>query len=107
MRIGRIRGSCKQVEARKRLFKRGTAPGKYRVQFDAFRRFESKRTIETEFIVTVYRSAGTARPADPERERPAARPPTHGEVHVVDRAAAAPLHTELAVVAQPAPGREA
>ena len=61
MRIGAVRGPCKQVEARKRLFKRGTAPGKYRVQFDTFRRFESKRTIETEFIVTVYRSAGTAR----------------------------------------------
>jgi len=61
MRIGRIRGSCKQVEARKRLFSRGTAPGKYRVQFDTFRRFKSKREIETEFVVTVFRTAGTAR----------------------------------------------
>jgi len=61
MRIGRIRGACKQVEARKRLFTRDTAPGKYRVQFDTFRRFKSKRDIKTEFIVTVYRSAGTAR----------------------------------------------
>jgi hypothetical protein len=43
------------------LFKRGTAPGKYRVQFDTFRRFKSRRVVETEFIVTVYRSAGTAR----------------------------------------------
>jgi len=61
MRIGTVRGPCKQVEARKRLFARGTAPGKYRVQFDTFRRFKSKRLVETEFIVTVYRSAGTAR----------------------------------------------
>jgi hypothetical protein len=61
LRIGRIRGSCKQVEARKRLFSRGTAPGKYRVQFDTFRRYKSKREIETEFVVTVFRTAGAAR----------------------------------------------
>jgi hypothetical protein len=61
LRIGRIKGSCKKVEARRRLFSKGTAPGKYRVQFDTFRRFKSKRAIETEFIVTVYPTAGTAR----------------------------------------------
>ena len=61
LRIGRVKGSCKQVEARKRLFSKGTDPGKYRVQFDTFRRFKSTRTIESEFIVTVFRSAGTAR----------------------------------------------
>jgi hypothetical protein len=60
LRIGRVRGSCKQVEARRRLFSKGTAPGKYRVQFDTFRRFKSKREIESEFIVTVFRTAGTA-----------------------------------------------
>jgi hypothetical protein len=61
LRIGRIKGTCKQVEARRRLFSRGVKPGKYRVQFDTFRRFKSKRSIETEIIVTVFRSAGTAR----------------------------------------------
>jgi len=63
LRIGRIRGSCKQVEARRRLFSKGTAPGRYRVQFDTFRRHKSKREVETEFIVTVFRTAGTARAA--------------------------------------------
>jgi hypothetical protein len=61
LRIGRIRGACKRVEARRRLFERGTAPGKYRVQFDTFRRYKAERSVETEFIVTVYRTAGTAR----------------------------------------------
>lgn len=61
LRVGRVRGSCKQVEARRRLFSKGTAPGKYRVQFDTSRRYKSKREIETEFIVTVFRTAGTAR----------------------------------------------
>ena len=60
LRIGRTRGSCKQVEARKRLFSKGTAPGKYRVQFDTFRRYKSKREVETQFIVTVFRTAGAA-----------------------------------------------
>ena len=61
MRIGQVKGACKQVAARKRLFARGTPPGKYRVQFDTFRRFKAKRTVETEFVVTVFRAAGTAR----------------------------------------------
>jgi hypothetical protein len=61
LRIGRIKGPCKQVQARRRLFSHGTAPGKYRIQFDTFRRFKAKRKIETDFVVTVFRKAGTAR----------------------------------------------
>jgi hypothetical protein len=61
LRIGRIRGSCKQVEARRRLFSKSTAPGKYRVQFDTFRRYKAKREVQTEFVVTVFRTAGTAK----------------------------------------------
>ena len=60
LRIGRTRGSCKQVEARRRLFSKGTAPGRYRVQFDTFRRYEAKREVKTQFIVTVFRTAGAA-----------------------------------------------
>lgn len=61
MRIGPVKGACKRVEARKRLFSRGTAPGRYRVQFDTFRRYKANRAIETDFRVTVYRTAGAAR----------------------------------------------
>jgi hypothetical protein len=70
LRIGRVKGDCKQVEARKRLFSKSTAPGKYRVQFDTFRRFKPKRAIETEFIVTVFRTAGTARATGSALSRP-------------------------------------
>ena len=80
---------------------RAPRPGKYRVQFDTFRRFESKRTVETEFIVTVFRTVGhrrgdggSARPADLERERAAACAAAHRQLDVVDRAVAAPLHAE-------------
>jgi hypothetical protein len=60
MTIGQTRGACRTVSARKRLFRRGTPPGRYRVQFDTFRRFEARRSVETEFIVTVFRTAETA-----------------------------------------------
>jgi len=63
MRIGAITGACKRVKARKRLFKRTTAAGHYRVQFDTFRRYEATRSIKTRFTITVYRRAGTARAA--------------------------------------------
>jgi hypothetical protein len=61
MRIAAIHGSCRKATARKRLFFRDTAPGHYRVQFDTFRRYEAKRRVKTNFTVTVYRRAGTAR----------------------------------------------
>jgi hypothetical protein len=61
MRIGRVRGACKRVDTRKRLFFRRTPPGRYRIQFDTFRRYRAKRTVEAEFIVTVFERAGTAR----------------------------------------------
>jgi hypothetical protein len=56
VRIGRINGACKKVRARKRLFPATAAPGDYRVQFDTFRRYRTKRPIEFEYDVEVFRS---------------------------------------------------
>ena len=39
VRIGRLRGACATVSARRRLLKRRTPVGTYRVQFDARRRY--------------------------------------------------------------------
>jgi hypothetical protein len=61
MRIGATTGACKKVTARKRLFTTHTAAGRYRVQFDTFRRYQASRKVKTNFSVTVYRRAGTAR----------------------------------------------
>jgi hypothetical protein len=59
VRIGRVRGACKRVNAKKRLFRRGTATGRYRVQFDTFRRYRANRAIEyDELVVTVTRASG-------------------------------------------------
>jgi hypothetical protein len=60
MRVGRVRGDCMKVHARKRLFERGTGAGRYLVQFDTFRRYKAGRKVESEFIVTVSPKAGTA-----------------------------------------------
>ena len=59
IRIGRVQGPCWTVRARKRLFRRGTAPGRYRVQFDTFRRYKPERRIEyDELHVTITRASG-------------------------------------------------
>jgi hypothetical protein len=56
VKIGPVRGACKRVSAKKRLFRRGTATGRYRVQFDTFRRYRANRAIEyDELFVTVTR----------------------------------------------------
>jgi hypothetical protein len=59
IRVGRVRGPCWTVHVRKRLFRRGAAPGSYRVQFDAFRRYKPNRKIEyDELWVRISRASG-------------------------------------------------
>jgi hypothetical protein len=61
IRIAKIDGACGKATARMRLFTKKTAAGRYRVQFDTFRRYSAGRTVKSNFSVTVYRRAGTAR----------------------------------------------
>jgi len=57
VRIGRVNGPCWKVRARRRLFRRGTAAGHYRVQFDTCRRYKPHRRIEYDDLsVTITRS---------------------------------------------------
>ena len=59
VRIGRLRGPCWTANVRKRLFRRGTAAGRYRVQFDTFRRYKPNREVEyDELWVTITRASG-------------------------------------------------
>jgi hypothetical protein len=58
VRIGPVEGACRKVTARKRLFRRSVAPGRYRVQFDTFRRYRAARAIEyDDLIVTILSPA--------------------------------------------------
>lgn len=58
LRIGRLRSPCWTANLRKRLFRRGTAAGRYRVQFDTFRRYKPNRTVEyDDLFVTITRAS--------------------------------------------------
>jgi hypothetical protein len=61
MRVGRVSGACRVLTAKRRLFSRDAAPGRYRVQFDTFRRYRKRRMVKATFTVTVFPTAGTAR----------------------------------------------
>lgn len=58
VRIGRVQGPCWTANVRRRLFRRGTAAGRYRVQFDTFRRYKPNRRIEYDDLsVTITRAS--------------------------------------------------
>jgi hypothetical protein len=61
VRIGRVEGACKIVRAKRRLFPRGAAPGTYRVQFDTFRRYRPRRSIEYDGLEVTILSPASAR----------------------------------------------
>jgi hypothetical protein len=58
VRVGRVRGACKRIRARKRLFRRTAAPGRYRVQFDLFREYKPNRIVQYDgLLVTILSPA--------------------------------------------------
>jgi hypothetical protein len=61
VRIGAVEGGCRKVRASRRLFRRSVAPGRYRVQFDTFRRYRSARAVEyDDLVVTILGPATRA-----------------------------------------------
>ena len=54
--VGKLKGDCRTSSKRVRLFGRGARPGVYRVQFDTFKRFKSKRAQRVAFRVTIFRT---------------------------------------------------
>ena len=61
LRVGRLRGPCAKASARKRLLRRGSATGTYRVQFDVHRRYRRTRPTRVVFRVTVFRTFRSSR----------------------------------------------
>jgi hypothetical protein len=54
VRVGRLRGACRRLRVRRRIF-RGTArPGTYIVQFDTRRRYSPDTRVRIRFRVTVF-----------------------------------------------------
>jgi hypothetical protein len=58
MRVGRLRGPCRRLRVRKRIFPRGATPGRYIVQFDTRRRYSPDTRVRVRFRVTVVRTFG-------------------------------------------------
>jgi hypothetical protein len=55
LRIGRLRGACKSLTARRRLLPNNAPVGVYTVQFDSFRRYKERRAQSVGFTITVRR----------------------------------------------------
>jgi hypothetical protein len=53
--IGRLKGACRKVSRKKRIFSLGTRPGVYSVQFDGKRRYSKKTRPRILYRVTIFR----------------------------------------------------
>jgi hypothetical protein len=53
--IGRLKGACRKLSRRARVFSLGTRPGVYQVQFDGKRRYSKKTTPRIRYRVTIFR----------------------------------------------------
>jgi hypothetical protein len=56
LRIGRLKGACHNLSARRRLLSRNARFGRHRIQFDTFRRYSAKRAVKTAYAINVVRS---------------------------------------------------
>jgi hypothetical protein len=54
VRVGRLKGACRTTSKRVRLFNRRARAGVYRVQFDTFKRFRSRRVQRLNFRLTIF-----------------------------------------------------
>ena len=57
VRVGRLRGACRKLSARSRIFRRGTRPGTYTVQFDTRRRYSRRTAVRERYRVVIFRRA--------------------------------------------------
>lgn len=60
VKIGRLKGACRKIDVKRKLFLANATPGLYNVQFDTKRRYSAKTAPRVSFNVTVFR---TFRPA--------------------------------------------
>ena len=54
VRIGRLRGACRRLSSRRRIFSRRTRPGTYVVQFDTRRTYSSATAVRYRFSVPIF-----------------------------------------------------
>jgi hypothetical protein len=54
LKIGALKGICRKVAAKRKLFAANTKSGKYKVQFDTARKLSSATTVKSTYTVTIY-----------------------------------------------------
>ncbi|HEX2234440.1 MAG TPA: hypothetical protein VHG69_13865 [Thermoleophilaceae bacterium] len=54
VRVGRLRGPCRRLRTRRRIFRGNTRPGTYVVQFDTRRRYSPDTRVRVRFRVSVF-----------------------------------------------------
>ncbi len=54
VKIGKLKGACSKVAAKRKLFVSSTPSGTYKVQFDTVRKRSSKTTVKSTYTVTIY-----------------------------------------------------
>jgi hypothetical protein len=54
VRIGRLRGPCRRLRVRRRIFRGSARPGTYIVQFDTRRRYSPNTRVRVRFRVSVF-----------------------------------------------------
>jgi len=55
LKIGRLKGACHDLRARRRLLPRNAGFGRHRIQFDTFRRYRANRQVKTPYTIRVVR----------------------------------------------------
>ena len=63
VRVGRLKGACRGVSAKRRVFRRNFRTGTYRLQFDTFRRYKSSRIQKVVFPLRVIRTFRSSKAA--------------------------------------------
>jgi hypothetical protein len=56
LRIGRLKGACGTIKTKKRLFKRSSPTGVYRVIFDTARRYSANTPQQAGYLFTIFRT---------------------------------------------------
>jgi hypothetical protein len=54
-KVGRLKGACGNLKTRRRLLPRNAAVGVHTIQFDTFRRYDSRQRVRDRYTITVTR----------------------------------------------------
>jgi hypothetical protein len=60
VKIGKLKGACKTLDVKRKIFLPNAVPGVYSVQFDSKRKYSSKTTPQVAFLVTVFHTFSPA-----------------------------------------------